>query len=374
MAIEAPAQSVQVRQPEKIDKPVKSKTKLKIAGAIAGGIAVLGGVGAVYATTQHESDSAAAAHEQVPSGFTEHLKAFSENPAPVKRLTAIPPGRENIQENLPPANSEGKLPEINPYIQHVKSPGKEEIKLIPFSNVFTFRLEEKPTITQTIKVFTPEHPDGTMIEAPIPRIPHVYAQGYVFAKEQTANGSVLIAVGIPKDVYKLFSNEDLDKPDTTQIEPTHGNEIISDGEYSINNIIVWFRMPNLADYQQPLRPNLGWSFPDKNGVRSVMNDTTDPNEIFEYIKIGDAVYAGGYTPFSSNDRRPETLGLNYQNKKGRVPYEEAKQLYLDLANQNMAIVRKMLEDVKTGNISLREQLETKKYIINADYLQFVVGN
>ncbi len=274
-----------------------------------------------------------------------------------------PPGRNPDTSSISPDPS--RLLEIRPYIQQVKLPGKEEVRLIPFPSLFTFRLEYEPPITEKIKVFTPEYPDGTMIETTTSRIPNIYMQGYVLAKEQDLDGSVFIAVGIPKDENQLFSSENLDKPDTTQVD---------DRIDGITGVIVWLKIPNLIDYQRPLGPQMGWSLPDTSGIKSVLNDTTDPNEIFRYIKIGDAVYAGGYNPPYTDDKGLDTLQQNYQQKKGKIPYEEAKQQYLALGNKNSTTVRKMLEDARKGNVSLREQLETRRYTINADYLKFVVNN
>ena len=361
-----PAPDVPIpRQPDP-DKPVrKSALRRKIAYVVGGAIALLApiiGVGAYVFTHRGSADG------QTSSDSAERLNTFSGNPAPVQHLEKIPPGRENLQENLAPAIIEGKLPEITPYIQQVKSPGKEETSLIPFPSVFNFRLKEEPPITQNIKVFTPAHPEGTMIENATPRLPNIYMQGYVLAKEQSPDGSVLIALGIPKDENKLFSNEDLDKPGITQIDDKVNNN-------GISNLIIWVAIQDFfADSQKPLKPSFGWSLPETNGIRSILNETTDPKEIFKYIREGDPVYAGGYNPPYENDKFIDLLDENYKKRKGNITYEEAKREYLDLGNQNLGTIQRVLEDIAKGNVSLRKQLDEKRYIIQARSFNFVVSN
>ena len=287
----------------------------------------------------------------------------SENPAPVKRLTVIPPGRENVQENLSPVTTEGKLPEIKPYIQQFKLGGVGETQSAPFPGDFVFRLKKEPPITEKVKEFTPDHPEGIFIENTTIQNPNIYIQGYVLAKEKASDGSVLIALGIPGGESELFSAEHLDRPGTTRVDEEMGR---------ISNTIVWLKINNFTDYQQPLQPFLGWSLPNQTNARQSV--TNDPNEIFKYIRTGDPVYAGGYRPTYSGDKNLDILQQNYQQKKGKIPYEEAKQQYLTLGNQNVATIQKMLEDTRAGNISLRKQLETKRYIIQTDSLRFVPRN
>ncbi len=287
----------------------------------------------------------------------------TENVISSHKFEVPPPLRPDKPESV----KNGELPEIIPYIQEYRAGEIGETRFIAFPGVFTFRLEAEPPITRTFKVFNREHPEGTLVESTTPRPPSIYMQGYVLAKEKNPDGSVLIAIGISKDGDKLFFNEDIDKQGATLLD-------FYDGKMGgISNVIVLLKINNFADYQYPLQPSMGWSLPNQTNNKS-QSTTNDPSELFTYIQIGDPVYAGGYNPPYADDKKLDDLQQNYQQKKGKISYEEARELYLALGNQNVETLQEILKDAKEGNTSLREHLEKKRYVIQANSLRFIVRN
>ena len=366
--IDVPKPPVAPQKPDAIKKPVKKgvdrfvpQSLVLRVGLAAGTILGVGGVG--YGIYQHT----AGAHDEVPSGFTDHLQTFSGNSAPITKLKEIPPGRTilpqttsaigDVQSDPALIDTQGKLigtklPEVTPIV------GKGAMS----SSVFNFRLEERPPITRTFKQFTPEHPEGMMVKDTVHVTPGISMQGYVIAKEQAPDGSIFIALGILEHDDKPFEN--IDKPGATRVD-------LNDNKIGVASpIVVWLHIPNLPDYQYPLQPFLAWGSAD----RSRESQTSDPNEIFNYIKVGDPVQAGGYSPPFPNDEKLTVLQQNYQQKKGKVSYEEARQEYLALGNQNVETLQKILADAKTGNVSLRQQFERRRYTIQTRSFSFVVGN
>lgn len=270
-----------------------------------------------------------------------------------------------------------ELPSITPYqdshFNELNAPG------------ISFRLEEKPPVEKpATKVFRNGVEDPSLEKPYIEYFSaFVNIKGYIVAKELSADGSVMLAIEVPKN-NNPFTSGDLDKnftefdkylPSNPNPLPTPDNLADNGNEGVIKGIIVWLKI----DVKSPFGLSGVWqtSF-DKPNAGHPGRVTLDPKEVYRYIMVGDPVMSRGYDPqFSSNDSNSPygSIDKNLKEKyEDPNAYEQARQKLMDITASNKTTIQRIKEDAKTGNVSIGDQLRQKLYIIEIGELTFVPHN
>lgn len=267
-----------------------------------------------------------------------------------EKFPTLPPLR------LPDLSSQNvttnQLPSIDQYTRYAEGGNYDN-----FNPGIDFRLEERPSVE--INVRTPD--GGTKKD--IRRIfPYIIIDGYLIQKELNPDGSVMLAVEIPgKD--GLFTQDDIDKA------PLSLDESSEDGNSGkLNGAIVWLKLESVEGLTGPFSYSSAWYEDDRLERRS--NRTTNiPEEMFKHVRIGDPIFAGAYNGIDSFTQ--QQLEENYLNQQGPLPYDEARKRWQELISRNASALQQTLDDVKTGNVTLEQQLKEKRYVFevhSADFL------
>lgn len=266
-----------------------------------------------------------------------------------------PPSRPEDTQIAP-----DQLPTVDRYRQYINGGTADN-----FNAQITFRLEERPSVEKTIKVF---YPDGTEKDEVITEkfIPTAMMEGYLIQKELQADGSVMLAIEIPGKDGQPFTQADIDK------KPSSIDQLRENGnEGNLNGFIVWLKLQNFAGsgYKLPFVFNSAWL--NSDGASKSERNTNIPKEAFNWMRIGDPINAWLYTQlYSSNNN---FLVDNYQKSQGNLSYEEALSEYANIVNSNGNTVKKMIADAQSGNPpSLKQQLTEKPYILNAQEADFFI--
>ncbi len=185
--------------------------------------------------------------------------------------------------------------------------------------------------------------------------------GYLIATETNPDGSAMLAVEVPGK-NGLFTQADIDT------SPTSVDNLANNGnEGKISGAIVWVKVQNFAGFSLPFVSNSAWN-QDFSSQRS--NKSTNlPNELVKYVRAGDPVQIVADTHIASDAQ--ELLNINYQQKTGNMPYEQALTEYSDLVDSNRDTIQRMLEDASKETASLRAQLTDKRYVLVARDINFV---
>ena len=282
----------------------------------------------------------------------------NSNPNPIKpkKFKTPPPNREPSEDTSPQHMSIDQLSTVKEYTAEYSPDGTYN----NFQPVIGFILEERsePNISRrvTSKGLEPVKTEFTRYAA-------VGINGYTIGKEIQPDGDVFLAIYAPGK-NGLSNQDDLDQR-ILSVE-----KITDDAnEGKISGAIVWIKAENFKGYSEPFSFNSNWHESSTNEYDGSKN-TNIPEELFKYIGIGgDPVRAVGLLQIPPWAEK--LLVENYQGKKNHLTYDEAQEKYLSIVNSNAATVQKMLEDAKTGGVSLREQLETKRYVLQVNNVRFV---
>jgi len=333
-------------------------TSVLTAGAVIGGQAVYNKVFAAEPTPESIDINSIG-----PNSFTdtnlEELPPQPEQAEPKRNnyfgFKELPPGRERVEEQSS-QNNPSELPLITEY--------NSIAKFIPEVEVLKFRLEERPPAEKEIKVFTrglDNPPELKKIIEHYPTFFQIY--GYVIGKKLNPDGSVLLSVELPGR-QRVFSPDDIDKSMTIV------NNIKDDGnEGEISGIVVHLSLPNTGHSRRPLGFYADWRDDFYDSDRMLDNSargTSSPEEVYNVIRIGDAITAGGATAVSSEEL--SILAKIYQED---ISFDQTIKKYSEVASSNAATIRKIIEDSEKGGLSLRDQTANKSYVLSPSHVTFV---
>jgi len=341
------------------------------AVTIAGGGMVVGGV--TYLATKvlasenpHHIESA----NSVPGGTSfnpadgprlletkkvkpkEAVKNLNPHPIRAEKFKITPPNRtpsEVIYSQNAPIE---QLPVIKEYTEiHPKGVYNN------FQPKIKFRLEEQPPVPYTYRSVSLDGVAGPPVETVRPRNPYIEVVGYVIGKQINLDENVFLAIEVPEGENGLINQDDIDKSLLSAKNTTDdGNE----GE--ISSVIVWLEMINVVDYSPPFSFFSSWH--ESTTARSESEQWTNiPKELFKYIEIGDPIRA--WAPPQITPWAQDELTKNYKQNN------QAQEEYLSIVNSNAATIKRMVEDAKTGSVTLEEQLDTKRYLLQVDGVRFV---
>ena len=281
------------------------------------------------------------------------------NPNPIKRkeFEVTPPNR--IPSEIIYSQNTSSIDQLPVIKEHTEIHPQGDYN--NFQPGIGFRLEERPAISHTYRRVT-DGVAGPPVETVTPRNAYIGINGYVIVKEIHPDGNVFLAVYVPGK-NGLPSQDDLDKSILLLKNTTDdGNE------GKISGAIVWIKAENFEGYSEPFVFSSGWN--ENTTLRGEREKVTNiPEDLFRYIEIGDPVRAGAILqmlPWAEN-----LLVKNYQEKENHLIYKEAEEKYLSIVNSNAEILQRMLADTKTGGVSLEEQFETKRYVLQVDDVRFV---
>lgn len=267
-----------------------------------------------------------------------------------------PPVRpENLSRTAP-----DQLPLITQYTEYYKGGNVDN-----FNIGLIFRLRERPPAERTI--FAPGGVDPKIVTEHF--LPTAIMYGYLIQKELQADGSVMLAIEIPGRDGRPFTQEDINTAPLSLYKwINNGKEGEEGNEGILRGAIVWLKIENFIGYKLPFIFDSSWNYPDRG--RESAKFTNIPDEMFKYLRIGDPLRAYAVTQLTSSSN--QDLIDNYQNRTGNVSYEDAQEKFRKITDGNTLTIQKMIEDAKSGNISLKDQLEKKTYVLQAVGVDFVI--
>lgn len=266
-----------------------------------------------------------------------------------------PPSRPEIVQTAP-----DQLPTISRHREYYQYEGGTTPD--NFIAGITFRLEERPDVQRTAKIF---HPDGTVEDRVITDklLPSADLNGYLIQKELQDDGSVMLAIEIPGKDGEPFAPQDIDtKPSSIDQLREAGNA------GNLNGFIVWLKLEDFVGYKMPFGFHAAWRLNDLGHKSEQM--TNMPKGVFDNIRTGDPVKAWANPNISSVTQ--QLLDQNYRQSAGNLSYEEAQKRFLDRVNGNGATIKKMIADAQSGSApSLGQQLREKTYTLQVSGVDFV---
>jgi len=283
----------------------------------------------------------------------------NSNPNPIKpKKFKIPPSNREPSEDI--SSQHMPIDQLSTIEEHTVIPPGSTINY--YKPSINFRLEGR-TETSTARRVTPQGIEP--IEQESTYYPDIMVGGYVIAKEIQPDGTAFLAVHAPGE--NGLSNSDDAKNPVLSVKNT-----TDDGnEGKIYNTIVWLKAENFVGYSPPFYSNATWYQEGSTSRTDRHKQTNIPEEVFKYIQIGDTLStAGGMLQAPS--WAEDLLVQNYRDRKNKdLTYDEAREKYLNIMADNAATLQRMREDAKTGGISLQEQFDRKRYIVQPTSIHFV---
>lgn len=240
-------------------------------------------------------------------------------------------------------------------------PTIKEYRDVRFTPGISFRLEEKPPVEIDYRT-----PDGGTKKAMRYFPSWLGVHGYLLQKELNPDGSVMLAVEVPVN-NEPFSQDDIGK---TLLSRTQNYEEGNFGK--LNGAIVWLKLESAEGLTGPFTSSFAW-YKDQEGfdgfgARRSGRITNIPSEMFKYANIGDPISAVG--SISIDFAAQQQLDKDYLEQQGQLAYDEAQKRYQALVDHNASALRQMLDDAQVGNVTLRQQLEEKRYVITTSSADF----
>jgi len=361
----------------KIDEQAKREKrrlplKVKLGLAATGTLALVGGT--IWGLNKAFGDDEPAPQptsnsqsiDSFPNTFTDNLvpragaetRVENSNPNPIRaQKFKTPPLNRTPSEIIYSQNTSiDQLPVIKEHTAEYSRDGTYN----NFQTGIGFIREERSE-TYIARRVTPNGLEP--IKQEYTRYPIMGVNGYTIGKEIQPDGNVFLAVYVPGE--NGLSNPDGAENSSLSVENT-----TDDGKQGkISNAIVWLKAENFGGYSLPFSFNSSW---DQSSTNRHDEDkkTNIPEELFKYIEIGDPVRtAGGMLQI--HPWAEDLLVKNYQEQKNHLTYEKAREKYSNIVNNNTETLQTMLEDAKTGGISLKEQFESKRYVIQISNVRFV---
>lgn len=339
--------------------PKKPKNiKLIVGSAITAGLALTGIVWGVNKALGDDEPTPQTSSADFPNTPNKVKDFDPSNVVRAKKFDDTPPNRgspENISSQNTPID---QLPTIKQHTEYAEGGNYDN-----FDPGINFRIKEQPPVPYTYKNVTPDglEPHTIMMDQPS----FIRINGYVIRKEVSPEGNILLAVEVPGK-NGLFNQNDIDKS-------LLSTETFTDNRHydKISGAIVWLKIENFEGYSWPFGFSSSWNVAS-SAKRESNKITNIPGELLKYLRVGDPMNAIAEPELTAWGE--EKLVKNYKNRKNHLTYDQAREKYSNMVDGNAATIQRMLEDAKAGGVSLKDQLESKRYVLQVREANFVPRN